>query len=101
MDAGKRSSRFRLFQSQHSYQQRRRLQYLPWPSGPDAADVQLCIAADGMVSRLPSRAAEVFASARPGVQHALRAAVPGETFAAGWKDLFRPVGPGNGPGEEV
>jgi hypothetical protein len=39
LDPGQRFTRLRLFQSQHSYQQGCRLQHLPRPGGPHAADV--------------------------------------------------------------
>ena len=55
MDPSQRFARFCLFRPQHSHQQGRGLQHLPRPGRPHAADVQLRVAANGVVPGLPSR----------------------------------------------
>ncbi len=51
----------------------RRLRDLPWPCRSHAAHVAGPISANGMVSRLPSRAGTISAPARAGFQHELAA----------------------------
>ena len=85
---------FVYLQPQHSHQQGRGLQHLPWSRRPDAAHVQARIVADGMVSGLPSCAGEKSPPARSGIQYALPAALERESSSAGWQSLYRSDFPG-------
>ena len=69
VDPCPRPAGFRILQPQHPYQQRRRMRHLPWPRGPDAADVQGKHAVHELVRQLSPQSREVCAPARSGVQH--------------------------------
>src|ERR1700691_6205939 len=71
-----------------------RMQYLPRADRPDAADLSVCIAANGVLSRLPSQHGEVSAPARAGFQYALRAAFDERAGGREWNRLLRPGGAG-------
>src|SRR5580698_139772 len=77
------------------------MQYVPWSSRSDAADVSAGIIADGVVFELPSRARKESAAARPGVQHALSAAHRVESRGGRWAELYRSNRFRSRAGEEV
>src|SRR5207244_13037432 len=66
-----RSSRLRLFQSQHSREQRRRLFDLPRAHRSDADHLQGVNSADGVVSGLSPKSREVCARERQDLRYAM------------------------------
>ena len=74
LDASERASRFRLFRSQHSREQRDWLHHLPWASRRDASHVSRRHAVYVLVPRLPSAAGKVCAPEITSIQSELRSA---------------------------
>src|SRR6266702_4243926 len=74
---------------------------MSWPGRSHATDVQLRVAADGMVHRVPPRAGEKFASTRTSVQHALSATDAGFAGCGRWQAVHGPAFIGQAPGGEI
>src|SRR5713101_2916475 len=71
MGARAPAGRLRLFQPQHSRQQRRGLFFLSWADQPDAAGLPGFEFANAMVPGLPSQSTGGLAAPRSGLQHGL------------------------------